>query len=350
MATDSRNAPLETRNAKREARVETRLHRLRLAPGEPLFAALATALPGLSRQQARRAVTGGLCRIDGVPAMMPQQVVETAVTAELDLRQGIRIAWVKARHGATPVQGPAVSILHIDPFLCVIDKAAGVDSAPVEGQRGHAADLLRRTLRAQKREVPFIGQVHRLDKDTSGCLCFAMKHDAQAVLTAQFAGEAAVRTYRCLVSGQPPRDADTITGRQGRARDGRRALVDDGPGVEAVTKYRVLRRFATGAELEVLLGTGRTHQIRVAMASIGCPVFGDRVYGKGHPQARAPRLMLHAISLEVDHPRLGSRLRVEAPLPEVFTQFARALERAAPTQATQTPARTPRPRPGPRAR
>ena len=130
-----------------------------------------------------------------------------------------------------------------------------------------------------------------------------------------------------VVAGNPRHDADEIRGKQGRGEDGRRALVDeDEPGVEAVTRYKVLRRFAHAAELEVELGTGRTHQVRVALAAIGCPVLGDRVYAKGNPHARAARLMLHAHTLEVDHPRTGSRLRVESPLPALFRQVLAELQ------------------------
>jgi len=72
--------------------------------------------------------------------------------------------------------------------------------------------------------------------------------------------------------------------------------------------------------LEVELGTGRTHQVRVAMSAIGCPLLGDRVYAKGHSNARAPRLMLHAITLGIDHPRTGARVQFESPLPELYRQ------------------------------
>lgn len=88
-----------------------------------------------------------------------------------------------------------------------------------------------------------------------------------------------------------------------------------------------------GAELEVELGTGRTHQVRVALSSIGCPVMGDRVYAKGRPDARAPRLMLHAATLELDQPRTGQRLRIESPLPALFRETLDALVAEGPVAA-----------------
>lgn len=308
-----------------------RLHRVHLNPaGAPLHEAMAAAVPGMSRQQARRALRAGLVKLAGVQVVDFKAVVPTdGVVAEIDLRQGLRTAWVRARHGVAPA-ATELGLLHLDGDLCIINKPAGVASVPAPDEvkpKGHVGDLLRRQLKRLQRGASYIGVVHRLDRDTSGCLVVALTREAHRILGAQFAGEAALRTYRCVVAGQPGRDADEIRGRQGRGADGRRALVGDAaPGVEAVTRYRVVRRFARGAELEVELGTGRTHQVRVALASIGCPVLGDPVYAKGVPAARAPRLMLHAWALELDHPRTGARLRIECPPPEAYAAVVAGMD------------------------
>ncbi len=310
------------------------LHRLRLPnAGQPVFEALSTGIAGMSRAQARKAIIGGLVKLDGVVVVDPKATVaEGGVAAEADLRHGLRTAFVRARHGAVPlIKALDLGIIHLDEQMCIVDKPSGLASVPPPEGRSerkvhHVGEVLRRLLRKQGREAGFVGVVHRLDLDTSGCLAVALTREAQRMIAAQFAGTSAVRTYRCVVAGKPRYDADEIRGKQGRGEDGRRALVnEDEPGVEAVTRYKVLRRFARNAELEVELGTGRTHQVRVALSAIGCPVLGDRVYAKGKTNAAAPRLMLHAITLGIDHPRTGARVQFESPLPELYRQVVDGL-------------------------
>jgi 23S rRNA pseudouridine1911/1915/1917 synthase len=321
-----------------------RLHRFRTTvDGEPLHTAITNAVPGLSRTQARQAVAGGLVRIEGKPADASSAPVPAGVWIEADLRQGVRTAFVRAKHGgggSAPDARP-FEIIHQDSQLVVVDKNAGVLSMPtrkttlgVKAERGAVPELLRRLWKARGEAHGYIGMVHRLDRDTSGCLVFARGREAQRILAAQFAGEAAGRVYRCLVWGVPPRaDSGEIRGRQGHGKDGKRDLKDEdedgAEGKEAITRWKVVRRFRLGAELEVELGTGRTHQIRVAMAHMGCSVVGDRLYGEVprtclglHPE----RLMLHAWRLGLDHPSTGKRLTVEAPLPACFEEWAERLE------------------------
>jgi RluA family pseudouridine synthase len=321
------------------------LHRLKVtAPDEPLFAALAKAISGLSRHQARMAVTAGLVKVAGETVHEPKLVLGAGETRlECDLRHGVKAAFKARVHEVMPPTEKPFTILYEDHELVVVDKMPGVISAPTHkpGQdkpdRGHVPELLRRVFHRQGRDVGFIGVVHRLDKDTSGCLCFALTREAQRLIAAQFSSHAASRTYRCFVARGPRRDQDTISGNLGRGSDGRRAMVEDEePGKESITRFRVLRRFNRdhrdlGAELEVELETGRTHQIRVSLDAIGCPVYGDRVYGqrlrldRNAAMPRPPRLMLHAHKLALDHPITGKRLEVVAPLPAAFAEFAKQL-------------------------
>jgi 23S rRNA pseudouridine1911/1915/1917 synthase len=403
------------------------LHRLTVTlPGAALFAALAASVPGLSRHQARLAIAGGLARVDGKPAPQPMATLGERAEIELDLRHGIRKAVLARKHQEpAPMERP-FTILYEDDQLVVVDKAAGVVSAPMErGERGHVPELLRRTWRKRGRDVRFLGVVHRLDKETSGCLCFALTREAHRLLGAQFASHAAGRVYRALVTGVPRQERDTIRGRIAHGLYGRRVLLrddgtapgeapaeerggrpgdrrrprpgrpgpgradhaarerpqraaldaddhdgddedadldgedaedgvdrDGGRGKPAVTHFHVLRRFARAAELEVELETGRTHQIRVSLAAIGCPVLGDRVYGfRGDdrrlrpgeaPLPPPPRLLLHAERLALDHPMTGKRMTFEAPLPPAFTDFAQVL---AADQTQPRPQRPPRQRP-----
>ncbi len=320
------------------------LHRLTLTtPAEPLFAALSTAVPGLSRHQARRAIMAGLVQIDGVKQVEPKHPLPASCAVTLDLRHGIDRAFnARIKEGVVDTAKP-FTVLYEDAQVVVVDKTAGVLSAPTkhehlpgdEPERGHVPEQLRRMWRRQKREVKFIGLVHRLDQETSGCLCFAMSREAQRLLSAQFAGSAAGRTYRCLVHGAPKQDADVLKQKLGRGHDGRRTVVDeDEEGKDAVTSFKVLKRFAHASELEVTLETGRTHQIRVALLAIGCPVVGDRVYGfrdgdrrakPGEQLPRPPRMMLHAERLGLDHPGSGKRIECVAPLPEEYVAYRKLL-------------------------
>ncbi len=375
------------------------LHRLTIDDaGQQLFAALATAIPGLSRHQARQAVSAGLVTVRGARVLEPKSPLPAKARVECDLRHGIKKPFLAKVHAEIAPAEKPFTILHEDSSLVIVDKAAGVLSAPSErGEHGHVPELLRRAWRKRGRDVRFIGVVHRLDKDTSGCLCFALTREAQRLIAAQFAAHSASRVYRCLVQGGPRKDQDTLAGRITHGMYGRRVLLrdapdgarardddssvedddeddgddrqddgfddedfddhDDGdagedrgpragggrgrgdagkPGKEAVTSFKVMKRWPRAADLEVSLETGRTHQIRVSLAAIGCPVLGDRVYGfRGAdrtlapgqtPLPRPPRLMLHAQRLALDHPMGGERLVVDAPLPREFTEYASRLK------------------------
>ena len=319
-----------------------RLHRIACAPeaATPLYAILADGASGLSRHKARLAVTAGLCKVDGVLAADPQHLVEGAVSIELDLRHGIptKGAQVRARSegGQRQPREAPFRILHEDPHVAVIDKAAGILSAPVDSDsREHIPAMLRNYWRKRGGGDKFIGVVHRIDQATSGCLVIARSAEAQRILQTQFASHSAGRRYRALVAGGPRRDEDTLTGKLGHGKDGRRCVVPDGiPGKDAITHFKVRQRYGQGSDVECWLETGRTHQIRIHLASIGCPVLGDPVYGPQPrqrkrdglpPLPKAPRLMLHAWSVAFDHPIGGTRLEVEAPLPTVFGEVAGSL-------------------------
>lgn len=330
------------------------LHHLTLtAPGEHLFSALAAAIPGLTRVKAREAIMGGLVKLDGRIIREAKTELGASHKTELDLRHGIKRA-LHARLGrdAAPT-GQPFTILYQDNQVIVVNKTAGVLSAPTKAkgigekpERGHLPELLRRALRKRGSEIDYLGVVHRLDKETSGCIVFALTREAQRILHGQFAVHTAGRTYRVMVMGQPRRDVDTIRGKLGRGEDGKRAVVeDDEEGKDSVTHFTVLNRYAQGAELEVRLETGRTHQIRVTLYDIACPVYGDRVYAwkPRKNQAlppRAPRLMLHAAELAFDHPATGKRITVKAPIPTEFAEFAEVIKEPAiaPWERPQAPA------------
>ena len=341
------------------------LHRLTIAaPGEALFSALATAIPELSRHKARLAITAGLVKVNGGQVLEPKHELGETSKVECDLRHGIKAAFKARVYEHLPPTAKPFDIVYQDSQVVVVDKAAGLVSAPThkpgigKPERGHVPELLRRVFRKRGQDLRFLGVVHRLDKETSGCLAIALTREAQRMLSAQFASHAATRTYRCLTVRTPRSKEDTLRGVMGRRPDGKRTLVKSEPrahdhagdgdhdpdderdsdGKEMVTHFRVLRSFKgkdgrdLGAELEVRLETGRTHQIRVSLAAIGCPVYGDHVYGligraarDVAPGPKAPRMMLHAHLLAFDHPMTGDRIEAVAPIPAVFDEFAKQL-------------------------
>jgi 23S rRNA pseudouridine1911/1915/1917 synthase len=179
------------------------------------------------------------------------------------------------------------------------------------------------------------GIVHRLDKDTSGLIVVAKHEPAQRALAAQLKAREVDKRYLALVDGSPSSASGTVDAPVGRdARHPDRMGVS-GRGRDALTHFRVLRRYARHALLECRPVTGRTHQIRVHLAAIGCPVVGDRVYGRKVPSLPVPRQFLHAAQLTLRLPR-GETRTFEAPLAADLSDVLRTLDQAA-TRASRAP-------------
>ncbi len=218
----------------------------------------------------------------------------------------------------TPLEPEAVPfrVVFEDRYLAIVDKPAGVVTHPGAGRQTGtlAAGLLHRwpRIRGVGAEDRW-GIVHRLDRDTSGLLVVALTAETYVGLSAAIKDHKVTREYLCLVSGMPA--APTATIEAPISRDPRRPtrMRVDPDGRPAVTHYRVERSWSGGALLRVTLETGRTHQIRVHLSSIGLPVAGDRTYGTG---AGRHRLFLHATRLAFIHPVTGGEVDFECPLPE----------------------------------
>jgi len=189
------------------------------------------------------------------------------------------------------------------------------------------------------------GIVHRLDKETSGLIVVAKNDEAHRKLAQQFARREAKKTYIALVHGWPKKDSGTVTASISRDRIRRiRMTTRNADGREAISHYRVVRRLDTPygklTLIEVKIDTGRTHQIRVHMASLGHPVVGDALYGapaelkpnfRGKKQEATPamslkRNFLHAARLELSHPRTGDKIALESPLPPELHEFLTIVE------------------------
>ncbi|MFZ0492318.1 MAG: RluA family pseudouridine synthase [Acidimicrobiia bacterium] len=263
-------------------------------------------LTGLSRRVARTLVEEGDVLVDGT-AVAPKDRVEGG--------EQVRIR-VPVEQTLEPEEVP-FGVRFEDGVVAVIDKPAGVVVHPGAGvSKGTlAAGLLYRWPQVEGVGVEDRwGIVHRLDRDTSGLLLVALTEDAYQSLTGAMAERSIKRTYLALVEGLFPLPAGTVDAPIGRdpRNPRRRALRRDGR--PARTQYR---RLASWEEpdlslLEVRLETGRTHQIRVHMASIDHPVVGDTVYG-GRPSGR---MWLHAVTLSFMHPVRGEEITVASPLPD----------------------------------
>ncbi|MFV0332487.1 MAG: RluA family pseudouridine synthase [Tropicimonas sp.] len=209
---------------------------------------------------------------------------------------------------APPQEAPVV--LHRDGHLLVVDKPSGLLSVP--GKGAHLADCLLSRLEAA---FPGTLLVHRLDRDTSGVMVFALSRLAQRHLGLQFERRHLSKTYVALVCGQVPQesgviDLPLIADWPNRPRQ----MVDHLRGKSARTVWRVLAREARATRVELMPETGRSHQLRVHMAELGHPILGDPLYAPAQARA-APRLMLHAESLTLRHPDGGATTCFTAACP-----------------------------------
>jgi 23S rRNA pseudouridine1911/1915/1917 synthase len=282
------------------------------AAGERLDKLIADRLTDLSRTQIQRLIDDGFVRVDGraitKPATRLNGPTEVQVRVPLPAPTG---------HRAEDI---ALDVVFENEDLIVINKPAGMVVHPAAGHwdgtlvnavLGHAPDLVG----VGEEQRP--GIVHRLDKDTSGLILVA-KHDlAHRDLQSQFKNRSVDKRYTALLDGHPA----TPTGRieAGIGRDPRnRKRMSVLPGVrgrEAVTEFRELTRYAEHSLVEAHPLTGRTHQLRLHFAYLGCPIAGDTVYGRRKPTLRLKRQFLHAARLSLTLPGTARRMTFEAPLP-----------------------------------
>jgi tRNA pseudouridine32 synthase/23S rRNA pseudouridine746 synthase len=208
-----------------------------------------------------------------------------------------------------PPDGPLI-VVWVDRDLVVIDKPAGLLSVP--GRGAHLADCAAARVEAQFGPVY---PAHRLDMDTSGLLIFARRRKAEAALFAQFRERRVEKVYEARVEGHPADDAGIIDAALSLVPGAPRSCLDPA-GKQAQTAWRLLSRDADGSALLALRPhTGRSHQLRLHLCSIGHPIRGDRLYAPPDVMAAAPRLLLHAAQITFAHPYSGARLELLAPRP-----------------------------------
>jgi 23S rRNA pseudouridine1911/1915/1917 synthase len=293
-------------------------------------------LPALSRARLQALIRAGCATLDGRPAP-PHAKVRAGAALCVTVPPA---APARPRPEAIPLD-----VLYEDGDLIVVNKPPGLVVHPAPGHAGgtlvnallhHCADLA--GVGGEQRP----GIVHRLDKDTSGVLV-AAKHDrALRGLQDAFRAGAVTKVYTAVVLGRPDPPAGTIETLVGRSRHDRKKMAAQplahtgtprlagAAGRRAVSHYRLEKTLGPCAHLTVRIETGRTHQIRVQLAHIGCPVLGDRQYGRSVLPAplaglRIPRQMLHAARLAFPHPVTGRAIETTAPVPADMDAVMRLL-------------------------
>jgi 23S rRNA pseudouridine1911/1915/1917 synthase len=287
------------------------------AAGTRLDVFLAQAIADVSRSQLSRHVAEGAVTVNGATSVPSRK-----------LRAGDVIVWTPPPVVATELRAEEIplTIVHEDRWLVVVDKPPGLVVHPAAG---HEAGTLVNALLAHCRDLRGIGGelrpgiVHRIDKDTSGLLVVAKDDATMNALGAAFKAHAIERVYEAFVVGKPPGPGgriDTLYGRDPKDRKKFSSRVRTGK--RAVTNWKVVERWAGAARVEARLETGRTHQVRVHLAALGCSLLGDKTYGRTprEPALRSisnalGRQALHARTLGFVHPATGKPMTFSSELP-----------------------------------
>ena len=292
----------------------------------------------VSRSQIQRLIKEGCVTLSGKPVKANHYIQPSEI---------IEIVLSKPRPPDVIAENIHLDIVFEDDFLLVIHKKAGMVVHPAFGN--YSGTLVNALLAHCKRlssvnDVTRPGIVHRLDKDTSGLLVVAKDDETHRHLAAQFFDKSVKREYVAVVWGHPKKLSGTIDTHLARSVKDRRRIRVSAEGKRAVTHYTVVERFRLASLLKLVLGTGRTHQIRVHLSHMGHPVFGDQTYGGrsrmlgGFNQSDTalgvdllkmmPRQALHAKSLGFIHPQTENVLQFDSEIPEDMAELLKKLEKS----------------------
>lgn len=305
---------------------ETPTHFLYSEPHrERLDKFLVTCLPGLSRSRLQALIRAGQVLVDGQPAHKTGQELEQGMSVEVMIPPA-------RPTGLIPEDIP-LDIIFENRDLILVNKPAGMVVHPAAG---HSSGTLVHAALAHAPEMEGIGGeqrpgiVHRLDKNTSGLILLAKNDKTHRMLQDQFRLRQVKKVYIALVDGHPPSPDGRVEAAIGRDLKNRKlmSVVSEDKGRSAASEYHTIETFPQHTLLEVHPTTGRTHQIRLHMAFLGCPIAGDTVYGHRHSTIPVQRHFLHAARLTLVVPGEHSSRTFTAPLPPELEQVLRELRTA----------------------
>ena len=282
-------------------------------PGQRLDQFLSVNLKGYSRSRVSNLIHSGRVLVEQRDGKSSTKLKSGEVVTVLPS--------VRQESSLQP-QSIDLNIIHEDSDMLVINKQAGIPVHPGPGhQDGTVANALIEIYPNVKSvgSVDRPGIVHRLDMDTSGLMVVAKTQEAHLNIARQFENRTVEKTYLALVTGNLEREEAVIEAAIGRSPGDRQRMSVLENGREAITRYKVIRRYENFDLLEIRLLTGRTHQIRVHMASLGHPVAGDKIYGREIDHL--DRQFLHSAILQFSHPATGKTVQYEASLPGDIAQF-----------------------------
>ena len=279
---------------------------------------IAALIDSLSRSFIQKMIKEGRVCINGLP-----------VKASYQVKAGDDLSFLlpKAQEPDIEPEDIPLDILYEDSDVLVVNKPKDMVVHPAAGHYSHTlVNAVLYHCRGQLSGINGVlrpGIVHRIDMDTTGALVICKSAFAHQSLAEPLSVHSITRKYRAIVHGNLKEDEGTVRGAIGRhPTDRKKMAINERNGKPAVTHYRVLERFGNYTYIECQLETGRTHQIRVHMASIGHPLLGDAVYGpKKCPVKNLQGQTLHAMVLGFIHPRTGAYMEFEAPLPEYFSNL-----------------------------
>lgn len=285
--------------------------------GERLDVFLAGIIPEISRNYAQKLIKENRVLVDGKAAKSKTKTCrDMTITVDMPAPEHLSVS---------PQEIP-LDIVYEDSDIIIINKSRDMVIHPAPGNRDdtlvnallyHCGDSL-----SDINGVIRPGIVHRLDKDTTGLLVVAKNNEAHRVLSKQLSNHSMQRVYEAIVHGVISEDKGIIDAPIGRHPVNRKKMaVVPGKGKKAITHFKVLFRMKSATHVLCRLETGRTHQIRVHMAYIRHPVYGDPLYGKKSANDNVNAQMLHSRYLILIHPSSGERMKFEAPLPDDFTQL-----------------------------
>ena len=291
--------------------------------GERADSLLCRLVPGLTRSGAQKLLERGAVTLDGRSVRKndrpaPGQVLEVLLPDPQPI--------------AVLPQNIPLDVIYEDGDVIVVNKPVGLVVHPAPGHPD--GTLVNALLYHCKNSLSGIngelrpGIVHRIDRDTSGLIIAAKNDRAHLALAAQLQDHSLARTYEAVALGGLPEERGTVNAPIGRHPvDRKKMAIDRRNGREAVTHWSVLARYPGYTHVECRLETGRTHQIRVHLASIGHPLLGDTVYGTKKPAPGLAGQCLHARRLRFVHPSTGETVELECPLPEWFQEILKKIDR-----------------------